>query len=77
MRNDFERDFQKSKKRFNLIFRFVFGMIIVIMIAQFAFYGFVGKKAYESIQENDGSVGKTIGSFIGEVQKGINEAQRD
>lgn len=70
--NDSRSDFDKSFKSMGLFIKVVFVLTFVLIIGGWFLYGFIGVKVYNTIQENNGSVG----SIIGKEYKAFQEASK-
>jgi len=60
-----------NPKAFNIIFWGIFSISLISIIVQMVVVGWLGVTAVKEVQDNNGSVGQTIGKFIGDVQKGM------
>ena len=56
-------------------FKFVFGMIILIFVAQILVYGFLGVKTYDAVKDID--TPHAAGAVIGEFMKGIEDGKNN
>ena len=61
-----------KKDFFDKFFPIFFMSVFAIMIGVLLFSGYVGYQAFQTVKES-GSVGTTIGQFIGDVKKGMGE----
>ncbi len=72
-RTEFQKDFDRSKKLHKIMFRVIFTIVIIGFIGYFAVIGFAGKAAYDKVQDNGGNVGEAIGSFVSDIQRGMDK----
>ncbi len=59
--NDGRSDFDKSFKRMSMFIKIFFAFTLVLIIGGWCLYGFIGVKVYNTLQENNGSVGAVLG----------------
>lgn len=60
-----------QRSNFNKIFWGIFGLSFIMIIVQYFFVAFIGYSAVKEVKENNGSIGLTIGKFIGDVKEGM------
>ena len=64
-RNEFEKSFKRTNTFIKTMSMFIFIMIIIV----WSFYAFLGVKAYNAVQENNGSIATTLGKAYKEFQE--------
>ena len=68
----FDRDFDRSWRMHSIFFWVVATIALIVMIAQFAFYGYLAYKGIQVIEDPKGSA-DSIGQIIREFEKGYNK----
>jgi len=68
-RSQFERDSNFSR----IVFKIIFSVVVIFMVIYFVGLIFVGTSLYDSVQENDGNIGQTIGSFVKDIKRGMDD----
>jgi len=56
---------------FKVVFWSIFVLSMISAVVQISIVTYAGVSVVKEVNENNGSVGKTIGKFIGEVKKGM------
>lgn len=76
--NRFNNDaFDKRQNNFRRIFWGIFIVAAVLIAIQFTVIGTLGYKAIEEVNENNGSVAKTLGSFYKDFKEAsMTDAER-
>jgi hypothetical protein len=68
-----DKDFKKSFNSSRSFIKIVFGIVIIAIIAQFAFYGFIVTKTVQVVNENNGSIATTMGHFYKDFKQAAGE----
>lgn len=68
-RSSFSSDFDKRHNRLTNIVWGVFGVVFVLIVIQWAVVGYIGVKAIDEVNENNGSIAKSLGSFYKEFKE--------
>ena len=70
--DNFHNDFNKRSSFINKMFIGIFSLIVIITVVQISVAIWVGTEVVSEVQENNGSVAKTLGVFY----KDFNEASK-
>ena len=68
MRDPFKR-MEPPRVRIPTGFKLFFGVVVAAIVVYWCFYAYIGIHLYRAVES--GSAGEAIGSFIGDVQRGM------
>jgi hypothetical protein len=60
-----------KKSGFELIFYFVFLLTVLMIVAYISLLLYTGATVVNEVREHNGSIGRTIGSFVHEIKEGM------
>lgn len=66
------KNLQKSRKRFNLLFNTALVIVVMTFVFTIVSYVYIGVSVVDEVNEN-GGIGKTIGHFAAEIEKGYSD----